>query len=217
MLSVSPVVTQRSCPECARRCRPSDTSDGYPGPAAAGFVDAVRDVVDRYGRSLGGGPSTGSRPVPTVEDDRGREVQFLPYQERDFDALVRLYRVFDPNQRSQGVPPVGEQDIREWLGQVLDGPSVLAWDGGQVVGHVLFLPDDEGEHELAIFVHQEYQRAGIGSALLETGLEYARGQGVTTVWVSVARGNRAAQRLCRGAGFRFDEPSGLTFRMSRRL
>jgi len=56
-------------------------------------------------------------------------------------------------------------------------------------------------HELAIFVLQTYQRAGIGRELLETLLGYGATQGVERVWLTVERWNSAAMGLYRDVGF----------------
>lgn len=128
-----------------------------------------------------------------------------------------MYTTFDPAQRAQGIPPVREASVESWLDAVLDGPSVLAWHGDRVVGHVLFVPDGEDGHELAIFVHQAYQAAGIGSALLAVGLDHARNEGVGHVWLTVSGGNTGARRLYERTGFTRDEVSGGALWMSREL
>jgi ribosomal protein S18 acetylase RimI-like enzyme len=156
-------------------------------------------------------------PPRTVTDETGREIRLRADQEGATDALVGMYADFDPSQRSQGTPPLGEPAIRDWLADVSEGVSVVAFHGDTAVGHVLFVPDDVGRHELAIFVHQDYQRAGIGTALLRTGLGHAREQGVTNVWLTVEPWKGGAQKLYSDAGFTLDNPLGPTYRMSRHL
>jgi ribosomal protein S18 acetylase RimI-like enzyme len=163
----------------------------------------------------GGGPDP---PLPRAFDDEdGRRIRFRAYEPTDRAALVAMYEEFDPTDRAQGLPPVRTPDIESWLDTVLEGPSVLAWDGGRVVGHVLFVPDGDGGHELAIFVHQRYQGAGIGTELLRVGLDRAGSAGVTEVWLLVTHGNTRARRLYRAAGFTVDSPSTDGIRMARRL
>jgi ribosomal protein S18 acetylase RimI-like enzyme len=164
--------------------------------------------------SVGGsGPSI----RPEVVDEDGRDIRLRPYESSDRDALVAMYGSFDPSQRAQGIPPVRTADIESWLDSVLDGPSVLAWHGDRVVGQVMFVPDGDGGHELAIFVHQAYQEAGIGSRLLEAGLEYAAAAGVTHVWLLVTWGNTRARSLYEKTGFTAEDHSGGDLRMSKRL
>jgi len=133
------------------------------------------------------------------------------------DALVEMYDDFTPQQRAQGTPPVGVESIREWLETVLNELSVLAWHDGEVVGHVMFVPDGDRTHELAVFVHQRYQRAGIGTRLLRTGLSHGRREGVEKVWLSVEKRERGLHRLYYRVGFRVVDPTGSTYRMARSL
>ncbi|MFB6270638.1 MAG: N-acetyltransferase family protein, partial [Halobacterium sp.] len=111
------------------------------------------------------------RPPREFTDADGLDVEVRAWRENHdpdseaFEALVEMYVEFDPADRAQGVPPVGEQRIREWLENLLeqDGFDVLAWHGDEVAGHATLVPDDESTYELAIFVHQDYQGAGIGT------------------------------------------------------
>lgn len=128
-----------------------------------------------------------------------------------------MYDDFDPSQRAQGTPPIGVDAVRNWLTDILDGVNVVALSGDRIVGHVSFVPDGTGRHELAIFVHQDFQRAGIGSALLAAGMGYAEQQGVAYVWLSVESWERGIQRFYRRAGFTVINPMGVAHRMSRTL
>ncbi|MGB9965439.1 N-acetyltransferase family protein [Halobacterium hubeiense] len=156
-------------------------------------------------------------PPLTFTDGEDREVVVRAAEDDDFESLVAMYDDFDPAQRAQGTPPLGEDAIRDWLDDVLDGPNVVALVDGDVVGHVMFVPDGTGRHELAIFVHQDYQRAGVGTHLLAAGLEHARQEGVEYVWLSVESWKRGAQRLYQRAGFSTVNPMGAAHRMSRYL
>lgn len=157
------------------------------------------------------------RPPFEFADRERRRVRIARYDDDRYADLQRMYETFDRTQRAQGVPPRTPAGVSDWLDDVLGGVSVVAVHDDSVVGHVMFLPDGEGAHEAAIFVHQDYQRAGIGTRLLGAGLAHARAKGVSDVWLSVERSNRGAQKLYRRAGFRADVPTGTSIRMSRRL
>ena len=156
-------------------------------------------------------------PPTTFVDGDAEEVDVRPYREEDLRGLVEMYADFDPELRAQGTPPIGVEAIEGWLRDILDGVNVVALHDGRPVGHVSFVPDDTGRHELAIFVHQEYQRAGIGSRLMANGLGHAREQGVTYVWLSVESWKRGIQRFYSRAGFSTVNPMGAAHRMSRTL
>lgn len=173
----------------------------------------LRSLRDR----VGSGRIEPTEPPITFTDDAGRRIRVRAYEAEDFEALVGMYADFDPAQRAQGTPPVGEDAVRAWLEDILDGVHVVAVHGDRVVGHVAFVPDGTDRHELAIFVHQDYQRAGIGTALMAAGLGEAKRRGVTYVWLSVESWKRGAQTLYRRAGFSVVNPMGMAHRMSRYL
>lgn len=164
-------------------------------------------------------PDVESYPAPPhrFEDAEGRTIDVRAFRDGDLEPLVGMYVDFDPSQRAQGTPPIGEEAVREWLDHVLSGPSAVAWHGERVVGHATFVPDGVGRHELAIFVHQYYQRAGIGSRLIRVGLRHAKAEGVEQVWLTVEPWKRRAQKLYSDVGFDATNPFGMVTRMSRRL
>lgn len=162
-------------------------------------------------------PSERESPPRVISDSKGRSIRIRRYDDDDFESLLEFYESFAASQRSQGTPPLGAAAIRDWLGTVLDGISLLACRDGRPVGHVMFVPDGEGSHEVAIFVHQEYQRAGIGTELLETGLQVAQEAGLPHVWVTVAASNGGAQKLYSDCGFIAHASPGPTRRMTKSL
>ena len=169
-------------------------------------------------------------PPRTVEDGDGREIALRVVDGDDSDALTEMYVEFDPADRAQGLPPVGEDAVQAWVAGLLgaegagDGPAraepghnVAAWHDDRVVGHATLVPDGDGGHELAIFVHQEYQGAGIGTELLETLLGYGAQRGVEHVWLTVERWNRPAVAVYEKAGFEVTDAESFEMEMARDL
>ncbi len=137
------------------------------------------------------------------QDRQGRQVEVREYRPEDRPGLLAMYRSFDPAQRAQGVPPVHPVRLAEWVDLLTgEGVNVLARHRGRVAGHAVLVPDGRGGYELAIFVHQDYQGAGIGARLLEALLELGRARGVRRVWLTVEPWNARAVALYRRAGFR---------------
>ncbi len=200
-------------------------TDRSPDPALTDRLRAAfSGLGERLGEALPGGERTYPTPPRSIVDGQGRGIDLRAYDDSAFEALVGMYVDFDPAQRAQGTPPVGEAAVREWLaGTLLEGPSVVAWagteggDGERAVGHVAFVPDDTGKHELAIFVHQEYQRAGIGDSLVETGFGHAREEGVERVWLTVEPWKRGIGKFYSDHGFDTVNAYGQVHRMSRYL
>ncbi|MFC4358061.1 GNAT family N-acetyltransferase [Halobium salinum] len=173
------------------------------------------------------------RPPVSFEDREGRTIEVRAYDTRDrdetgdggtdrsaeeFEALVAMYDDFDPSDRAQGIPPGRESRIRDWLDTILgeDCLNVVAWDGEGVAGHAVLVPDEDA-YELAIFVYQPYQRAGIGTNLIETLLGYGQENGVEKVWLTVERWNRPAVGLYEKVGFETSNSESFELEMSLRL
>ncbi|SMO68748.1 GNAT family N-acetyltransferase [Halorubrum cibi] len=160
-------------------------------------------------------------PPPIAFADReGREVEIRAYDgtEETDEALVSMYTAFDPSDRAQGIPPGGEKRVREWLEAILtdDCLNVVAWCDGEVAGHATLVPDDDA-YELAIFVHQTYQEAGIGTRLISGLLGHGQAEGVEKVWLTVERWNRAAVSLYEKIGFETSNAESFELEMALRL
>ncbi|WP_135662972.1 GNAT family N-acetyltransferase [Halorhabdus rudnickae] len=138
-------------------------------------------------------------PPVTFVDEEGRPIR-IERSEGDRDALVTMYDSFAPHQRAQGLPPAGRQRIEEWLTTIEAGLHVIAWHDDRAVGHAALLAGPE-DHELMIFVHQDYQLAGIGSRLIRALLACGREADVEDVWLCVRPSNSVAVSLYRSVGF----------------
>lgn len=163
----------------------------------------------------------GPFPVPplsfTGSDGDGLTVRSLPSTDgATFESLVEMYVDFDPSMRAQGIPPVDENRVRDWLNTLVssDGYNVVAWNGNRVVGHATLVPDGDAGYELAIFVHQDYQGAGVGTRLIRTLLGYGVENGVTDVWLTVERWNHAAIALYEKVGFETTNAESFELEMS---
>jgi ribosomal protein S18 acetylase RimI-like enzyme len=161
------------------------------------------------------------RPPQTFADREERAIEVRAYDgsEEAFEALVEMYVDFDPADRAQGVPPVGEQQVRNWLDTVLagDGYNVVAWPGAAGAGHATLVPEDDDVYELAIFVHQEYQGAGIGTELIEALLGHGQAHDVQIAWLTVERWNRPAVALYEKVGFETASAESFEMEMAIRL
>jgi len=165
-------------------------------------------------------------PPRSFTDREGRDIEVRRFEPSAMEPLVEMYVEFHPEDRAQGIPPKGEQSVREWLDSIVDdeGVNVVAWHGDDAVGHATLVPEfrdhpDEEvtEHELAIFVIREYQEAGIGSELIEALLGAGREGGVENVWLTVERWNRAAVGLYEKVGFEPSDTGSFELEMAARL
>lgn len=151
-------------------------------------------------------PETAAGPFPepptTVDDHEGRTIHIDRCREDHLPRLVRMYTEFDPSQRAQGIPPGDPDRIEPWLRDVLGtGTHVIATYRDAVVGHAMLVPDEGNAHELAIFVNQDFQGAGIGTALVQHLLGAGKADCINRVWLTVERWNAPAIALYRTVGF----------------
>lgn len=158
------------------------------------------------------------RPPREFSDDTERDIEFRSVDwETDRDALVAFYVAFDPADRAQGVPPIEEPQIRQWLSTIDDGVDVAAWHADHVVGHATLVPDNGDAYELAIFVLDTYQGAGIGTELLKTLLGAGQAADVDRVWLTVERWNHAAVTVYERVGFETTTAANFELEMGIKL
>jgi GNAT superfamily N-acetyltransferase len=158
-------------------------------PPPRQFDDGEDRVIDiqAYGEALGDADAAD----PPAEGDA------------EFEALVEMYEAFDPEDRAQGIPPVKEPAIRDWLNTILDGDcvNVVAWHDEAAIGHATLVPAGDDSSELAIFVLGSHQGAGIGTELITALLGQGQREGIGQVWLTVERWNDPAVALYRKVGF----------------
>ena len=141
------------------------------------------------------------RPPQEFTDREDRTVRMTAY-DGEAEPLVAMYTDFDADSRSQGVPPREEPAVHEWVERLLEaGHNVVVWHDEWPVGHAVLIPVEDASAELAIFVHPDYQSAGIGTRLIEVLLRHGREEGVEHVWLAVSQRNHVAMRVYRAVGF----------------
>jgi len=207
------------------RVYPDDPAREFERPPLSYTDDEGREITIRTyeGRVPDDGGDRDGDDDTNTDDTEADETGDTEAGETDgtdgeFDALFEMYVAFDPADRAQGIPPAREEQVREWLATILDdGCDVLAWHEGECVGHATLVPDGEGAYELAIFVLGGYQRAGIGSRLMEALLGHAQAEGAERVWLTVERWNDVAMALYRKVGFETSDTDSFEMEMGLRL
>lgn len=162
-------------------------------------------------------PLSVRRPPRSFEDAEGRSIDVRERENLRDEGVLEMYRTLDGRCRAMGIPPVTEADRRDWLESLESGLNLVAASGDRVVGHAALLPAADDTHELAIFVHQAFQNAGIGTELLRTLLSEARAVGISSVWLTVACGNGPAKKLFRSVGFDVSERNRRQLTMTMEL
>jgi len=81
-----------------------------------------------------------------------------------------MYLEFDPSDRAQGIPPTGEDRIRNWLETIgEDSINVVARHDGDAIGHAMLVPDSDDPAAIERKSEIEWGAGDIRSAGLPAG------------------------------------------------
>jgi GNAT superfamily N-acetyltransferase len=144
----------------------------------------------------------GFRPIPVLTR-KGRELVVRPFGGDDFEALVRMYKSFEPKRVAQGIPPPDVPRIAHWLDRLAQkSEALLAWNDRAVVAHTILCPMPAGAVEFTIFVHQDYREEGLGTVLSRHTLAWAAQMEFSQAYLTTETSNFRALRLFRKLGFK---------------
>ena len=142
------------------------------------------------------------QPVPILTH-KGRGLVVRPFGSDDFEALVRMYKTFEPKRVAQGIPPPDVPRIAHWIdGLAQKSEALLAWNDRAVVAHTILCPMPAGAVEFTIFVHQDYREEGLGTVLSRHTLAWATQMGFDHAYLTTETSNFRALRLFRKLGFK---------------
>lgn len=154
------------------------------------------------------GSSHGPARSPCFVDREGVAWDVRPFEPADREALLETYRDFAPEERAMHLPPADETRLERWLDDLLaEGRNVVAVraddaaDRRRVAGHAVYTPTDDPEPELAVFVHQDYQSRGLGTALCRRVVAAAAAADRDALVLDVEASNRTAVGVYERLGF----------------
>ncbi len=145
------------------------------------------------------------------------EVVVRPAREEDLDTIVDLYAAVAAEGRWIGTEvPFDRERRRQLLADALDEERAMllvADAGGRVVGELSMRLAGYGVADLAMLVADGWRGRGLGGALLQAGVDWARQAGAHKVALQVWPHNQAAIALYEKFGF---QREGLLRRHYRR-
>lgn len=141
---------------------------------------------------------------PIVLKD-GRRVKIRPYTPSDKEGLFSMYASLSQESLRWSMPPYNRERIERMTSDLENRIIVLGVDGQRVVGHLqISLATNarfRGTGDLFIYLHQDYQNAGLGAALMREGIAQAKNRRVHRVELTVVAENHRAIRLYEKVGF----------------
>jgi putative acetyltransferase len=126
-------------------------------------------------------------------------MQIRPSRDEDRPALARLYAAVAAERLwIGGEPPIdAEARVASWK---LDG-DFLAEVDGEIVGNIHVATSGHGFGEIGMMVARDWRGRGVGTALMEHAIAWAREQGLHKLALDVFAHNEPAIALYRKLGF----------------
>lgn len=125
--------------------------------------------------------------------------------EQDVDAALAIdlasFRPSDIGAERDDPLPLREKQLRQELARTWARLRVARGPGRVVLGYVLFWHVADEVHLLNVAVDPAWRRQGVGRALVEDVLAYARAHDASKVLLEVRASNDAAIRLYERLGF----------------
>jgi RimJ/RimL family protein N-acetyltransferase len=147
-------------------------------------------------------PSEAAFEPVEIHTRTGSALQVREYASDDLPPLVEMYKGFEPKRIAQGLPPPDVPRIAQWLDRLQQkSRALLAWDASRVVAHAILCPISKAAVEFTVFVHQDYRRAGLGTAMTRLAVAFAERCGFAEVFLTTELSNLAALRVYRRVGF----------------
>lgn len=128
---------------------------------------------------------------------------FVVRQARPEDAQAMARLMAAVAEERDGIatePPVDVEERAASFARATDG-SVVADSGGRIVGMLGIEVGHFGFGNLGMLVDAGWRGRGVGSALVQAGIDWARGQGVHKLCLEVFPTNTPAIALYRKFGF----------------
>ena len=146
----------------------------------------------------------GEEGKPAILKD-GRTVTIRTYKPGDKERLVSMYADLSQESLRWSMPPYNRERIDRMTSDLENRIIVLGFVGPKVVGHLqISLATNarfRGTGDLFIYLHQDFQNAGLGASLMNEAIEIARARRVHRVELTVVADNHRAIRLYEKMGF----------------
>ncbi len=152
-----------------------------------------------HGRQL---QTTGTNQA-TLKD--GRKVTIRNFTPSDQEALVTMYASLSPEAVRWGLPPYDRAKVVRLTSNLEYKINMIALSDARTVGHVQIytfpMRQMKGVGELLIYLHQDFQNLGLGTAMLREGIREARARNWHRVRLTVVAENYRAVRSYEKVGF----------------
>jgi len=141
---------------------------------------------------------------PVILKD-GRRLTIRNYDSSDKEALVAMYAGLSPEAVRWGLPPYDRAKVERLTSNLEYKINLIALSDSRIVGHLQIytipMRQMNGIGELLIYLHQDFQNVGLGTAMMREGIRETRVRGWRRVRLTVVAENHRAIRSYEKVGF----------------
>src|SRR2546428_1347578 len=134
-----------------------------------------------------------------------RRVTLRTYKPSDQEELVSMYASLSQDSLRWSMPPYNRERIERWTSNLENNIILLAFEAQRIAGHLQISlatsPRFRGTGHLFIYLHQDFQNAGLGAALMNEAIALARARRMHRIELTVVADNQRAIRLYEKVGF----------------
>ena len=141
-----------------------------------------------------------------LKDGREVTVRFLTAEDKE--RLVEMFASMSDEALKWGMPPYTREVVERWINNIPSLIPLVAEDNNHIVGYATIYkhphPRRKGVSDLAMYLHQDFHNAGLGTAMLQYLLGLARKEGVHRIGLHVIADNKIAIHLYEKSGFKVE-------------
>ena len=140
-----------------------------------------------------------------VELEDGRIVTIRPLLEKDRGRLFEMFSSMSKKALRWSMAPYTESVIERWMNNLPNLIALLAEWCDSIIGYSAVFkhthPRQKGIGDMGIYLHQDFQRVGLGSTMVELVVDLAGREGLHRLTLHVVSENTGAIRLYEKLGF----------------
>jgi RimJ/RimL family protein N-acetyltransferase len=145
----------------------------------------------------------------------GREVTVRFLNAGDRDGLFQMFASMSEKALEWSMAPYTVDVIDRWIGNMSNLIPLVAEYDKKIVGYAViykYPPQRrKGVGDLAIYLHQDFHRVGLGTAMTEKLLELAKKERMHKIELTVVADNEIAENLYKKFGFKTEGVSRDSF------
>jgi putative acetyltransferase len=138
-----------------------------------------------------------------LKDGRTVVVKFLALE--DEEKLFEMFASMSAEALRWGMPPYTREVIGRWMNNLPNLIPLVAVDHSRIVGYASIYknphPRRKGVCDLGMYLHQDFQNAGLGTAMLSNLLQLAEKEKLHRISLHVIADNSVAVHLYEKFGF----------------